>query len=162
MLAIIILCVAVFAIVSSMLIVPEGYDYFVAGRGIVKSGLHFRVPFAEKVVCQISLTKQSVKTELFPAITKDNVTMQISVSAEYIVKDSSKYYYFCGRGGDLLTGLLKKAVRNVVDSIRVEDLCCSCREIEVNSVSELGDSVVQIGVVFTGIDVVDIKLPEGF
>ena len=80
--AIIILIIVVIAIlVSCIKIVPQANAFVVerlgAYQGTWDVGLHFKVPFIDRVAKRVLLKEQVVDFAPQPVITKDNVTMQI-------------------------------------------------------------------------------------
>ena len=69
-------------LVANIKIVPQAYSYVVErlgaySKGSWSVGLHFKVPFIERVAKVVSLKEQVVDFAPQPVITKDNVTMQI-------------------------------------------------------------------------------------
>ena len=80
--AIIILIIVVIAIlVSCIKIVPQANAFVVerlgAYQGTWDVGLHFKVPFIDRVAKRVLLKEQVVDFAPQPVITKDNVTMRI-------------------------------------------------------------------------------------
>ena len=80
--ALIALFVIVLAVViRNIVIVPQASSYVVERMGIYSAtwgaGLHFKVPFIERVAKKVSLKEQVVDFKPQPVITRDNVTMQI-------------------------------------------------------------------------------------
>ena len=57
------------------------------------TGVHFLVPFIDRVAQQISLKEHVVDFDPQPVITKDNVTMQIDTVVYFQVTDSKLYTY---------------------------------------------------------------------
>ena len=80
-LLILLLVVALFIAASCVKIVPQASAYVVESLGKYKdtwaTGLHFKVPFIERVAIRVNLKEQVVDFPPQPVITKDNVTMQI-------------------------------------------------------------------------------------
>ena len=56
-------------------------------------GLHFKVPFIERVAKIVSLKEQVVDFPPQPVITKDNVTMQIDTVIYFEITDPKLYAY---------------------------------------------------------------------
>ena len=99
MLAIIILLILIIFIVVilNIKIVPQASAYVVERLGAYKGtwdvGLHFKVPFIERVAKAVSLKEQVVDFAPQPVITKDNVTMQIDTVVFYQITDPKLYTY---------------------------------------------------------------------
>ena len=67
--------------VSCIQIVPQAHAYVIERLGAYSAtwgvGLHFKVPFIERIARRVNLKEQVVDFPPQPVITKDNVTMQI-------------------------------------------------------------------------------------
>ena len=68
-------------VVLNIKIVPQSKAYVIERLGAYsttwQTGIHFKIPFVEKVSKTVSLKEQVVDFPPQPVITKDNVTMQI-------------------------------------------------------------------------------------
>ena len=72
----------VFILFTGIRIVPQAHEYVVEFLGKYKTtwaalGIHFLVPFFERIAKKITLKEQVLDSPPQPVITKDNVTMQI-------------------------------------------------------------------------------------
>ena len=78
--AVLIILVAII-IISNIKVVPQAYAYVIERLGAYQStwgtGLHFKIPFIDKIQKKVSLKEQVIYFPPQPVITKDNVTMQI-------------------------------------------------------------------------------------
>ena len=81
----------------NIVIVPQASSYGGGHVGIYSAtwgaGLHFKVPFIERVAKKVSLKEQVVDFKPQPVITRDNVTMQIDTVVFFQVTDSKLYTY---------------------------------------------------------------------
>lgn len=57
------------------------------------TGLHFKVPFIERVAIRVNLKEQVVDFPPQPVITKDNVTMQIDTVVFFQITDPKLFAY---------------------------------------------------------------------
>ena len=78
----IIVCILVLWVLASCIkIVPQAYAIVLERLGAYRTtwntGIHFKVPFIERVARKVNLKEQVVDFPPQPVITKDNVTMQI-------------------------------------------------------------------------------------
>ena len=84
-------------LVANVKIVPQARSYVVERLGVFHSawsvGLHFKIPFVERVVKVVSLKEQVVDFAPQPVITKDNVTMQIDTVVYFQITDAKLYAY---------------------------------------------------------------------
>ena len=91
--AIIVLVIIILVVIVSCInVVQQSKAYVVERLGAFHSvwgvGLHFKLPFIERVVKKISLKEQVADFDPQPVITKDNVTMQIDTIVFYRVTDA--------------------------------------------------------------------------
>ena len=96
--AIIILVVLILAVVVSCIqIVQQSKAYVIERLGAFHSvwgvGMHFKLPFIERVVKKVSLKEQVADFDPQPVITKDNVTMQIDTVIYFQITDPKLYTY---------------------------------------------------------------------
>ena len=96
--AIIILIIVVIAIlVSCIKIVPQANAFVVerlgAYQGTWDVGLHFKVPFIDRVAKRVLLKEQVVDFAPQPVITKDNVTMRIDTVVFFQITDPKLFAY---------------------------------------------------------------------
>ena len=88
----IVLAVFVLAvIVSNIKVVPQAHAYVVERLGAFHAswgtGLHFKIPFIDRVAKKVSLKEQVIDFPPQPFITKDNVTMQIDTVVYFLITD---------------------------------------------------------------------------
>ena len=73
-------------------IVPQSNCYVVERLGVYhatwETGLHFKLPFFDRVAKKVSLKEQVVDFKPQPVITRDNVTMQIDTVVFFQVTDA--------------------------------------------------------------------------
>ena len=78
---IVLVVLALWILASCIRIVPQAYAIVVERLGAYKetwnTGIHFKTPFIDRVARRVNLKEQVVDFPPQPAITKDNVTMQI-------------------------------------------------------------------------------------
>ena len=93
---IVIIVIAVWVLASCVRIVPQAYAVILERLGAYQAtwstGIHFKVPFIERVARKVNLKEQVVDFPPQPVITKDNVTMQIDT----VVFRSEALYLRCG------------------------------------------------------------------
>lgn len=78
---VVVLLLVLAILASNIRIVPQSRAYVIERLGAFQTiwevGLHFKIPFIERVAKNVSLKEQVVDFPPQPVITKDNVTMQI-------------------------------------------------------------------------------------
>ena len=97
---IVIIVIAVWVLASCVRIVPQAYAVILERLGAYQAtwstGIHFKVPFIERVARKVNLKEQVVDFPPQPVITKDNVTMQIDTVVLLSDYRSEALYLRCG------------------------------------------------------------------
>ena len=91
------LVVALLIVVNCIKIVPQANAYVVERLGAYLDtwnvGVHFKMPFVDRVARRVLLKEQVVDFPPQPVITKDNVTMQIDTVVYFQITDPKLYAY---------------------------------------------------------------------
>ena len=135
-LAIIIILALIFiVIISNIQIVQQSRAYVIERLGAYSAtwgvGLHFKIPFIERVVKRISLKEQVADFAPQPVITKDNVTMQIDTVVYFQITDAKLYTYGIERPMTAIENLTATTLRNIIGDLEL-DQCLTSRDI-INS-----------------------------
>ena len=76
---IIVLVLAIAVVSTCVKIVPQAHSYVIERLGVYKEtwsvGIHFKIPFLDRVSRRVNLKEQVADFEPQPVITRDNVTM---------------------------------------------------------------------------------------
>ena len=84
-------------IISNISVVQQSRAYVIERLGAFHSvwsvGLHFKIPFIDRVARRVSLKEQVLDYPPQPVITKDNVTMQIDTVVYFQITDPKLYAY---------------------------------------------------------------------
>ena len=91
-------------------------------------GLHFKVPFIERVAKIVSLKEQVVDFPPQPVITKDNVTMQIDTVIYFEITDPKLYAYGVENPMIAIENLTATTLRNIIGELEL-DQCLTSRDI---------------------------------
>ena len=90
---VIVIILILIILASNIRVVQQSRAYVIERLGAFQTvwgvGLHFKIPFIERVVKNISLKEQVVDFPPQPVITKDNVTMQIDTVIYFQITDPS-------------------------------------------------------------------------
>lgn len=94
---IIIIAIIVIVLVRNIRIVQQARAYVIERLGAYSTtwnvGLHFKIPFIERVAKVVSLKEQVLDYPPQPVITKDNVTMRIDTVVYFEITDPKLYTY---------------------------------------------------------------------
>ena len=128
--AIIILVILILAvIVSCIQIVQQSKAYVVERLGAFHSvwgvGLHFKLPFIERVVKKVSLKEQVADFDPQPVITKDNVTMQIDTVIYFQITDPKLYTYGVEYPMSAIENLTATTLRNIIGELELDQTLTS-------------------------------------
>ncbi len=116
-------------VIRNIRIVPQASTYVVERLGAFKCtwpvGLHFKVPFLERVAKIVSLKEQVVDFEPQPVITKDNVTMQIDTVVYYQITDAKLYTYGVENPMAAIENLTATTLRNIIGDLELDQTLTS-------------------------------------
>ena len=88
-------------------------------------GVHFKVPFIDRVAKRVSLKEQVVDFEPQAVITKDNVTMQIDTVVFYQITDPKKYAYGVESPIAAIENLTATTLRNIIGDLELDETLTS-------------------------------------
>jgi regulator of protease activity HflC (stomatin/prohibitin superfamily) len=111
-------------IVSNIVIVQQSKAYVIERLGAFRTvwnvGLHFKVPFVERVAKKVSLKEQVADFAPQPVITKDNVTMQIDTVIYFQITDPKLYTYGVERPMNAIENLTATTLRNIIGDMELD------------------------------------------
>ena len=115
---IILLLIVVGVLASCIKIVPQAHAYVVERLGAYQGtwgvGIHFKVPFIDKVARRVLLKEQVVDFAPQPVITKDNVTMRIDTVVFFQITDPKLYAYGVENPIMAIENLTATTLRNII------------------------------------------------
>ncbi|MBW7573691.1 SPFH domain-containing protein [Caproiciproducens faecalis] len=116
--------VVLFILISNIKVVPQAHVYVVERLGAYHStwttGLHFKIPFIDKISKKVSLKEQVIDFPPQPVITKDNVTMQIDTVVYFQVSDAKLYAYGVERPISAIENLSATTLRNIIGDLELD------------------------------------------
>ena len=128
----ILLLVVIFILVRCIRIVQQAKAYVIEFLGAYKTtwnvGLHFKLPFVEKVAKVVTLKEQVADFPPQPVITKDNVTMQIDTVVYFQITDPKLYTYGIEQPMVAIENLSATTLRNIIGDLEL-DQCLTSRDI---------------------------------
>ena len=124
----ILLVVIVLAIVvtsTCVKIVPQAHSYVIERLGVYKEtwsvGIHFKVPFLDRISRRVNLKEQVADFEPQPVITRDNVTMQIDTIIFYQITDPKLYAYGVENPIVAIKSLTATTLRKIVGELELDE-----------------------------------------
>ncbi len=126
----IILGIAIIVIlIRCIRIVPQAHIYIIERLGAYSEtwnvGVHFKIPFIEKVARVVSLKEKVVDFPPQPVITKDNVTMQIDTVVYYQITDGKLFTYGVDNPMMAIENLTATTLRNIVGDLELDETLTS-------------------------------------
>ena len=121
----VILILLVLAVLAANIrVVPQSRAFVIerlgAFQGVWGVGLHFKIPFIERVAKNISLKEQVVDFPPQPVITKDNVTMQIDTVIYFQITDPKLYTYGVENPMSAIENLTATTLRNIIGDLELD------------------------------------------
>lgn len=127
-LIILLILVLVFAI-PCIKIVPQAKSYVVERLGSYfetwSNGLHFKLPFVDRVSNMVSLKEIVKDFAPQPVITKDNVTMQIDTVVYFQITDAKLYTYGVENPINAIENLTATTLRNLIGELELDQTLTS-------------------------------------
>ena len=111
-------------IITNVKIVPQPRAHVVERLGAYRmtwqTGIHFKIPFFERIAKNVSLKEQVVDFPPQPVITKDNVTMQIDTVVFYQITDPKLYAYGVENPISAIENLTATTLRNIIGELELD------------------------------------------
>ena len=127
LLAIVILLFVI--IITNISVVQQSRAYVVERLGAFHSvwgvGMHFKVPFIDRVARKVSLKEQVLDYPPQPVITKDNVTMQIDTVVYFQITDPKLYCYGVEQPMMAMETLTATTLRNIIGDLELDQTLTS-------------------------------------
>ena len=124
--------VVIFILIRCIRIVQQSRAYIIERLGAYHTtwnvGLHFKIPFIERVAKVVSLKEQVADFQPQPVITKDNVTMQIDTVIYFQITDPMLYTYGIERPIVAIENLSATTLRNIIGDLDL-DQCLTSRDV---------------------------------
>jgi len=116
-------------IISNIAVVQQSRAYVIERLGAFQSvwgvGLHFKVPFIDRVARRVSLKEQVLDYPPQPVITKDNVTMQIDTVVYFQITDPKLYAYGVEQPMAAMETLTATTLRNIIGDLELDQTLTS-------------------------------------
>ena len=125
----IIAILALIIVVSNIAVVQQSRAYVIERLGAFQTvwgvGLHFKVPFIDRIARRVSLKEQVLDYPPQPVITKDNVTMQIDTVVYFQITDPKLYAYGVEQPMAAMETLTATTLRNIIGDLELDQTLTS-------------------------------------
>ena len=125
-----VLVLIAFAIViANIAVVQQSRAYVIERLGAFQEvwgvGLHFKIPFLDRIARRVSLKEQVLDYPPQPVITKDNVTMQIDTVVYFQITDPKLYTYGVEQPMMAMETLTATTLRNIIGDLELDQTLTS-------------------------------------
>ena len=161
----IILVILVLVVLATNIRVVQQSRAFVIERlgafqAVWSVGLHFKIPFLERVVKNVSLKEQVVDFAPQPVITKDNVTMQIDTVVYFQITDPKLYTYGVENPMSAIENLTATTLRNIIGDLELDQSLTSRDHINTQMRAILDEATDPWGIKVNRVELKNIMPPR--
>ena len=162
--SIVLIIVIVIIFISSVRVVKQTDKYIIQRLGGYHTtwgvGIHFLVPFIDKVAKIVNLKEQVKDFDPQPVITRDNVTMQIDSIVFYQVTDPKLYCYGVDNPVAALENLSATTLRNIIGELDLDETLTSRDIINTKMRAILDEATDPWGIKVNRVEVKNIIPPK--
>jgi len=116
--------IVIIILITNINVVPQAHSYVLERLGAYHNtwttGLHFKIPFVDKISKKVSLKEQVIDFPPQPVITKDNVTMQIDTVVYFQITDPKLYAYGVEHPVSAIENLSATTLRNIIGDLELD------------------------------------------
>ncbi len=123
-------------------------------------GIHFLVPFIDRIKMKVSIKEQVVDFDPQPVITKDNVTMQIDTVVFFQITDPKLYTYGVNFPIKAIENLTATTLRNIIGDLELDESLTSRDVINERMRSILDEATDPWGIKINRVELKNIIPPK--
>lgn len=124
-----VIVIAIIVIIANISVVQQSRAYVIERLGAFHSvwtvGMHFKVPFIDRIARRVSMKEQVLDYPPQPVITKDNVTMQIDTVVYFQITDPKLYAYGVEQPMAAMETLTATTLRNIIGDLELDQTLTS-------------------------------------
>ena len=159
----VVIVLVLWVLASCIRIVPQAYAVVLERLGAYKAtwstGIHFKVPFIERVARRVNLKEQDVDFPPQPVITKDNVTMQIDTVVFFQITDPKLYAYGVENPIMAIENLSATTLRNIIGDMELDETLTSREVINTRMRASLDEATDPWGIKVNRVELKNIIPP---
>ena len=161
---ILILAVIFLLIIPNIKVVQQSRAYVIERLGAFQTvwgvGMHFKVPFIDRVARKVSLKEQVLDYPPQPVITKDNVTMQIDTVVYFQITDPKLYCYGVEQPMMAMETLTATTLRNIIGDLELDQTLTSRDVINTKMRAILDEATDPWGIKVNRVELKNILPPQ--
>ena len=151
-------------IIKNISIVQQSRAYVIERLGAFSAvwevGIHFKIPFIERIARRVSLKEQVLDYPPQPVITKDNVTMQIDTVVYFQITDPKLYTYGVEQPMMAMETLTATTLRNIIGDLELDQTLTSRDVINTKMRAILDEATDPWGIKVTRVELKNILPPQ--
>ena len=151
-------------VISNIAVVQQSKAYVIERLGAFQEvwgvGMHFKVPFIDRIARKVSLKEQVLDYPPQPVITKDNVTMQIDTVVYFQITDPKLYCYGVEQPMMAMETLTATTLRNIIGDLELDQTLTSRDVINTKMRSILDEATDPWGIKVNRVELKNILPPQ--
>ena len=151
-------------LIKNICIVQQSRAYVIERLGafsqVWEVGIHFKLPFVERIARRVSLKEQVLDYPPQPVITKDNVTMQIDTVVYFQITDPKLYTYGVEQPMVAMETLTATTLRNIIGDLELDQTLTSRDVINTKMRAILDEATDPWGIKVTRVELKNILPPR--
>ena len=159
-----IIVIAFIVVITNISVVQQSRAYVVERLGAFHSvwgvGMHFKVPFIDRIARRVSLKEQVLDYPPQPVITKDNVTMQIDTVVYFQITDPKLYAYGVEQPMAAMETLTATTLRNIIGDLELDQTLTSRDVVNTKMRSILDEATDPWGIKVNRVELKNILPPQ--
>ena len=163
-LVVILVILVILVLAANLKVVQQSRAYVIERLGAFHAvwgvGIHFKIPFIERVAKNVSLKEQVVDFAPQPVITKDNVTMQIDTVLYFQITDPKLYAYGVENPMTAIENLTATTLRNIIGDLELDQSLTSRDHINTQMRAILDEATGPWGIKVNRVELKNIMPPK--
>ena len=151
-------------IIPNIVVVPQAKAYVIERLGSYYetwgNGLHFKIPFIDRISNKVSLKEIVKDFDPQPVITEDNVTMQIDTVVYFQITDAKLYTYGVEYPLNAIENLTATTLRNIIGELELDETLTSRDIINTKMRAILDEATDPWGIKVNRVEVKNILPPR--
>ena len=160
----ILIALIIVLVIANIKIIPQAHAAVVERLGAFHEtwnvGIHFKIPFIDRITKNVSLKEQVADFPPQPVITKDNVTMQIDTVVFFQITDPKLYTYGVDYPMRAIENLTATTLRNIIGDLELDETLTSRDTINTRMRSILDEATDPWGIKVNRVELKNIIPPS--